>query len=87
MVRNPLTDAQRQRGRALGRFLQQARGRRSAAQVAQCAGISLDTLRKIERGAIPSPAFFTVAAIARALQLDLDSLAQEVTVVEQTAAA
>jgi transcriptional regulator with XRE-family HTH domain len=75
MVRNPLTEQQRRRGQALGRALQQARGGRSAAQVAQQAGISLDTLRKIERGAIPSPAFFTVVALADALGLDLSSLA------------
>lgn len=55
--------------------MQQARGQRSAAEVAQRAGISLDTLRKIERGAIPSPAFFTVAALADVLELDLDALA------------
>lgn len=33
---------------------------------------ALVTLRKIERGAIAAPAFFTVAALARALDLDLD---------------
>jgi len=62
----------------LGRTLQQARGTRSAAAVALQAGISLDTLRKIERGAIASPAFFTVAALARALELSLDELAGRV---------
>jgi transcriptional regulator with XRE-family HTH domain len=76
MVRTPLTEADRARGRALGRTLQRARGRRSAAEVALRAGISLDTLRKIERGAVPTPAFFTVAALARVLDLDLDSLAE-----------
>lgn len=78
MVRNPLTDDERQRGLALGRLLQQARGARSAAEVAFEAGISLDTLRKIERGAIPTPAFFTVAALARVLGLDLSALAEAV---------
>ena len=75
MVRTPLTDAQRERGLALGRALQRARGRRSAADVASRAGISLDTLRKIERGAIAAPTFFTVAALAGVLDLDLDELA------------
>jgi transcriptional regulator with XRE-family HTH domain len=75
MVRTPLTADERERGLALGRTLQRARGTRSAAQVALAAGISLDTLRKIERGAIPTPAFFTVAALARALDLDLNDLA------------
>ena len=75
MVRTPLTEDERLRGAALGRTLQQARGRRSAAEVALAAGISLDTLRKIERGAIPTPAFFTVAALARVLDVDLATLA------------
>jgi transcriptional regulator with XRE-family HTH domain len=76
MVRNPLTDDERHRGLVLGRMLQRARGARSAAAVAFEAGISLDTLRKIERGAIATPAFFTVAALARVLGLDLSELAE-----------
>jgi hypothetical protein len=75
MVRTPLSDGERVRGQELGRLLQRARGPRSAADVAYHAGISLDTLRKIERGAIPTPAFFTVAALARVLGLDLNALA------------
>jgi transcriptional regulator with XRE-family HTH domain len=76
VVRTPLTADERERGIALGRVLQQARGGRSAAEVALRAGISLDTLRKIERGAIPTPTFFTVAALARVLDLDLQMLAE-----------
>ena len=75
MVRTPLTADERSRGVALGRALQRARAGRSAAEVAQLAGISLDTLRKIERGAIPMPAFFTVASVARVLGIDLTDLA------------
>ena len=75
MVRTPLTEIERQRGHELGRALQQARAGRSAAEVAGRAGISLDTLRKIERGAIPTPAFFTVAALARVIGMDLSDLA------------
>jgi transcriptional regulator with XRE-family HTH domain len=75
VVRTPLTADERERGIALGRALQDARGSRSAAEVALRAGISLDTLRKIERGAIVTPAFFTVVALARVLGVDLDSLA------------
>ncbi len=75
MVRTPLTPDERERGVALGRALQLARGARSAAEVAALAGIALDTLRKIERGAIATPAFFTVVALARVLQLDLRTLA------------
>jgi transcriptional regulator with XRE-family HTH domain len=79
MVRTPLTPDERQRGLALGRALQRARGHRSAAEVALAAGISLDTLRKIERGAIAAPTFFTVAALARVLDLDLTRLAETLT--------
>jgi transcriptional regulator with XRE-family HTH domain len=79
MVRNPLSDDERQRGLALGRALQRARAGRSAAEVAHAAGISVDTLRKIERGAIATPAFFTVAALAKVLRLDLAALADVVT--------
>ncbi len=74
MVRTPLTARERARGRNLGRVLQEARGPRSAAEVALRAGVCLDTLRKIERGTIATPAFFTVAALAQVLDLDLASL-------------
>ncbi|WP_019632691.1 helix-turn-helix domain-containing protein [Actinomadura atramentaria] len=77
MVRTPLTADERDRGRALGQVLRAARGPRTAADVAAAAGISLDTLRKIERGAIAVPAFFTVAALARVLDLDLAALARD----------
>jgi transcriptional regulator with XRE-family HTH domain len=80
VVRTPLTEDERERGVALGRALQDARGPRSAADVALRAGISLDTLRKIERGAIATPAFFTVVALARVLGVDLSSLADLVDV-------
>lgn len=42
--------------------------------VAAEAGISVETLRKIETGRIPTPAFFTVTAIADAVGLSLDEL-------------
>ena len=61
---------------ALGAALQRARGHRSAAEIALRAGISLDTLRKIERGAIATPAFFTVVALARAMETDVAELAE-----------
>ena len=78
MVRDPLTEIEHERGRTLGWVLQRARGKRSAAEVAFRAGISLDTLRKIERGAIATPAFFTVAALAGVLEMDLNELAHAV---------
>ena len=75
MVRTPLTPEEHERGERLGRLLREARGGRSMAEVAGSAGISPETLRKIETGRAPTPAFFTVAALARALGLSMDELA------------
>jgi transcriptional regulator with XRE-family HTH domain len=72
MVRIPLTPAERARGERLGALLREARGERSLADVAAAAGISAETLRKIETGRIPTPAFFTVAALAAELDLPLE---------------
>ncbi|WP_327112885.1 helix-turn-helix domain-containing protein [Streptomyces sp. NBC_01341] len=74
MVRNPLTPEERLRGERLGELLREARGGRSMVAVAADAGISAETLRKIETGRAPTPAFFTVAALAGALGLSMDEL-------------
>ncbi|MDR7326467.1 MULTISPECIES: helix-turn-helix domain-containing protein [Catenuloplanes] len=74
MVRVPLSEEERERGERLGRALRDARGARSIVEVASAAGISPETLRKIETGRIPTPAFFTVAALAAALGLSLDTV-------------
>jgi transcriptional regulator with XRE-family HTH domain len=74
MVRVPLTPDDRRRGEQLGRLLREARGGRSIVEVAAAAGISAETLRKIETGRIPTPAFFTVSALAATLDLSLDTL-------------
>ncbi|MBB6174103.1 DNA-binding phage protein [Nocardiopsis mwathae] len=75
MVRVPLTPEERDRGERLGRILRSARGERSMVRVAAEAGISVETLRKIETGRIPTPAFFTVVALCRTLGLSLDTTA------------
>lgn len=75
MVRTPLTPEERERGERLGSFLRAARGERSMTEIAAVAGISAETLRKIETGRAPTPAFFTVAALAGALGLSMDELA------------
>ncbi|WP_214406054.1 helix-turn-helix domain-containing protein [Pseudonocardia lacus] len=75
MVREPLTPADRQRGERLGRLLREARAERSLGDVAGVAGVSAETLRKIETGRIPTPTFFTVSALAGALGLSLDTIA------------
>lgn len=71
MVRPPLNTEQRLRGERLGQALRAARGSRSMVEVATRAGISVETLRKIETGRVPTPAFFTVAALAQALEMPL----------------
>ncbi|MFD8011726.1 helix-turn-helix domain-containing protein [Streptomyces sp. NPDC058955] len=74
MVRTPLTPEERERGERLGRLLRDARGGRSMVEVAAAAGLSAETLRKIETGRAPTPAFFTVAALAGVLDLSMDEL-------------
>jgi transcriptional regulator with XRE-family HTH domain len=70
-----LTPWERQRGERFGALLRRARGERSMVEVAAAAGVSAETLRKIETGRAPTPAFFTVAALAAALGMSLDELA------------
>jgi transcriptional regulator with XRE-family HTH domain len=69
-----LTPWERRRGERFGALLRQARGERSMVEIAAAAGVSAETLRKIETGRAPTPAFFTVAALAAALGLSLDVL-------------
>ncbi|MER7758015.1 helix-turn-helix transcriptional regulator [Kitasatospora sp. NPDC097643] len=75
MVRTPLTPLERERGERFGALLREARGERSMVEVAAVAGVSAETLRKIETGRAPTPSFFTIAALAFALGLSLDELA------------
>ncbi len=75
MVRVPLTPEQLAAGKRIGERLRQARGERTLAEVAEEAAISPETLRKIETGRLPTPAFTTIAALARVLPLSLDELA------------
>ena len=74
MVRLPLTPADIERGQRLGAFLRDARGERSMLETALAAGVSPETLRKIESGRVATPAFPTIAAIADALSLSLDEV-------------
>ena len=75
MVRIPPTAEQVAAGKRIGERLRQARGGRTLAEVAEAAAISPETLRKIETGRLPTPAFATIAALARVLPLSLDELA------------
>jgi DNA-binding XRE family transcriptional regulator len=78
MVRLPLTVAEVERGQRLGALLRRARGERSMLHTALDAGVSPETLRKIESGRVATPAFPTVAAIADVLGLSLDAVWAEV---------
>ena len=73
-----LTAEERERGRRLGTVLREARGGRSMVDLASAAGVPVETLRKIEAGRVPTPAFFTIVAIAAALDLSLVELATRV---------
>ena len=70
----PLTPAEVERGQRLGALLRHARGERSMLEIALDAGVSPETLRKIETGRIATPAFPTIAAIADVLGLSLDAV-------------
>lgn len=80
MPRTPLSPEERACGGQLAELLHDRRQRvgLSSEALARTAGISVETLRRIERGLVPSPGFFTVASVARVLQLSLDELAKSV---------
>ncbi|GAA1687583.1 helix-turn-helix transcriptional regulator [Streptomyces yatensis] len=78
MVRLPLTPAEVERGQRLGALLRRARGERSMLDTALDAGVSPETLRKIESGRVATPAFPTIAAIADVLGLSLDEVWAEI---------
>ncbi|MFD8035261.1 helix-turn-helix domain-containing protein [Streptomyces sp. NPDC059717] len=76
MPRRRLDPAAQRRGQQLASRLKQARraSGRSAEAVARSAGISVETVRSIEKGRTSTPEFFTVAALATELGLSLDEL-------------
>lgn len=82
MVRLPLSAAEVERGQRLGALLRRARGERPMLDTALAAGISPETLRKIESGRVATPAFATVAAVAQVLGLSLDELWAQVGAIE-----
>jgi transcriptional regulator with XRE-family HTH domain len=85
MVRLPLSPEDVQRGERLGALLRRSRGTRPMLDVALDAGISPETLRKIESGRVATPSFTTVAAIAAVLGLSLDAIWSEVNDPDQQA--
>jgi transcriptional regulator with XRE-family HTH domain len=77
VVREALTEQDRARGRALGLALRRARGPMTVRALSERCGLAHETIRKIERGAVPTPALFTVAALADALGVPLERLVHE----------
>ncbi|MET9480840.1 helix-turn-helix transcriptional regulator [Streptomyces sp. NPDC006638] len=75
MVRYPLAPEQIEAGRRLGAALRAARAGRSPVEVALAAEISPETLRKIETGRLPTPAFGTIVRLSEVLDVPLADLA------------
>ncbi|MFE9107426.1 helix-turn-helix transcriptional regulator [Actinomadura geliboluensis] len=75
MVRQPLTPEQIEAGRRLGALLRKARAGRDLTDVALAAGISPETLRKIETGRLPTPGFGTIVRLGEALDIPVQDLA------------
>ncbi|MCZ8382129.1 helix-turn-helix transcriptional regulator [Mycobacterium sp. CPCC 205372] len=71
MVRVPLSPEQVKAGQRLGALMRTARAGRDPETIARDAGISPETLRKIEVGRMPSPSFGTVIGLCNALGLPL----------------
>ena len=69
-----MTDEQQRQGRALGVRLSAMRGKVTQAELADRAGMSLDTLRKIELGKVAGPSFFFIGQIVDAAGGRLDAL-------------
>ena len=71
MVRVPLSPEQVKAGQRLGALIRTARAGRDPELIAREAGISPETLRKLEVGRMPSPSFGTVIGLCSALGLPL----------------
>ena len=76
MVRVPLSPEQVAAGQRLGSLIRAARAGRDPEVIARTAGISPETLRKIEVGRIPSPSFGTVIGLCTALGMPLADAAE-----------
>lgn len=63
-------------GRHIGTALARARelAEVSAAEIATASTVSLDAIRSLENGRVPTPGFLTVARLADALSISLDDL-------------
>ena len=68
MARPTISKEQEARGKRLAEKIKASRGTAiTQEQLAQMAGVPLDTLRRLERGVVATPSFFLVADLASAL--------------------
>jgi len=76
MARKAASVEEQQHGRQLGLLIAARRvaRRRSAPELARDSSVSIDAVRSIERGRVPTPTFLTVARLAAALEMSLDGL-------------
>jgi transcriptional regulator with XRE-family HTH domain len=79
MGRRPIGEIERSHGTRLGSILAARRvsSERSAAEIARASDVSLDAVRSLENGRVPTPAFLTVARLAKVLGLSLDDLHEQ----------
>ena len=63
----------------LGRILAERRegSERSAAEIARASNVSLDAVRSLENGRVPTPSFLTIARLAGVLGISLDDLHEQ----------
>lgn len=78
MTRPPLSEDQLSRGAALGRVISQCRQRAglTQAELAVAAGVSLQSLLKLEQGHVANPGVFTTSALAEVLEEPLQHMIQ-----------
>lgn len=86
MTRKPIGEAERRHGVRLGLILADRReaARLSAGEIARSSDVSVDAVRSLENGRVPTPAFLTIARLAAVLGLSLDELHAQAS--QQTAA-
>ncbi len=77
MGRREVNESDRLRAKRLGKALRELRGNRVTTEaLASKAGVSVDTVRKLERGGAAFPALFIVSAVVRELGGSLDTLVE-----------
>jgi len=76
MGRKQLSAQEQEHGRQLGLLIAERRAarHRSAPELARDSAVSIDAVRSLEYGRVPTPTFLTVARLAAALEMSLDEL-------------